>query len=157
MITPLTGLRSGSVFTVVVEYSGTPVVVTDRDQSVEGWVPTDDGAFVVGEPQGSPGWYPVNDNPRDKATFDDRGAMTLEALREKIGEGPFFTVIRDWATRHRYDNVTTARFIALAEKVSGMDLQHFLRRLAVPAGQADFLVGAVRLVEVGATLKIRHE
>ena len=38
--------------------------------SIEGWVPTDDGAFVVGEPQGSPGWYPVNDNPRDKATFD---------------------------------------------------------------------------------------
>ena len=33
-------------------------------------MPTDDGAFVVGEPQGSPGWYPVNDKPRDKATFD---------------------------------------------------------------------------------------
>ena len=70
VITPRAGLRSGSVFTVVVEYSGTPVVVTDPDQSIEGWVPTDDGAFVVGEPQGSPGWYPVNDNPRDKATFD---------------------------------------------------------------------------------------
>ena len=45
-------------------------VVTDPDGSIEGWVPTDDGAFVVGEPQGSPAWYPVNDNPRDKATFD---------------------------------------------------------------------------------------
>jgi aminopeptidase N len=33
-------------------------------------VPTDDGAFVVGEPQGAPGWFPANDNPRDKATFD---------------------------------------------------------------------------------------
>ena len=33
-------------------------------------MPTDDGAFVVGEPQGSPAWYPSNDNPRDKATFD---------------------------------------------------------------------------------------
>src|SRR4029450_9459231 len=40
--------------------------------SVEGWVPTDDGAFVVGEPQGSPGWYPVNDNPQDKATYTFR-------------------------------------------------------------------------------------
>jgi aminopeptidase N len=29
----------------------------------------------VGEPQGSPGWYPVNDNPRDKATFDFRVTM----------------------------------------------------------------------------------
>jgi aminopeptidase N len=70
VITPRSGLRSGSVFTVVIDYTGTPTVVTDPDQSIEGWVPTDDGAFVVGEPQGSPAWYPVNDNPRDKATFD---------------------------------------------------------------------------------------
>jgi aminopeptidase N len=45
-------------------------VITDPDQSIEGWVPTADSAFVVGEPQGSPGWYAVSDNPRDKATFD---------------------------------------------------------------------------------------
>jgi aminopeptidase N len=47
-----------------------PEVIVDPDQSIEGWIPTDDGAFVVNEPQGSPGWYPCNDNPRDKATFD---------------------------------------------------------------------------------------
>jgi aminopeptidase N len=70
VITPVAGLTSGSVFTVVIDYEGTPSVVTDPDQSIEGWIPTDDGAFVVGEPQGSPAWYPVNDNPRDKATFD---------------------------------------------------------------------------------------
>ena len=44
--------------------------MTDPDQSIEGWVPTDDGAVVVGEPQGSPGWFPCNDNPQDKATYD---------------------------------------------------------------------------------------
>jgi len=70
VITPAAGLRSGSSFTVVIDYAGTPGVVTDPDGSIEGWVPTDDGAFVVGEPQGSPAWYPVNDTPRDKATFD---------------------------------------------------------------------------------------
>ena len=64
------GLRAGTQFSVSVTYRGAPSVVTDPDQSIEGWVPTDDGAFVVGEPQGSPAWYPVNDNPRDKATFD---------------------------------------------------------------------------------------
>ena len=47
VITPQTGLTSGSVFTVVIDYAGTPAVVTDPDQSIEGWVPTDDGAFVV--------------------------------------------------------------------------------------------------------------
>jgi aminopeptidase N len=70
VVTPAAGIRSGQVFTVTVDYAGTPAVVTDPDQSIEGWVPTDDGAFVVGEPQGSPAWYPVNDNPRDKATYD---------------------------------------------------------------------------------------
>jgi aminopeptidase N len=44
--------------------------VIDPDGSKEGWTVTDDGAFVVNEPQGSPGWYPANDTPKDKATFD---------------------------------------------------------------------------------------
>jgi aminopeptidase N len=334
VITPPAGLRSGSAFTVAVDYTGTPAVVTDPDGSIEGWVPTDDGAFVVGEPQGSPAWYPANDNPGDKATFDfrvtvpagltvmangvlrssmsaggqttwvwreadpmapylstatvgefdlttsrvggvpsyvavdpqlakghvleqlpamvdfytsiygpypfdavgaivdsakqvgysletqtkpvfafmpseavlahelahqwfgdsvtlttwpdiwlhegfatwsewiwseheggksaaqwfkddynkpaqnlafwtpppgdpgsaaflfddtiyDRGAMTLEALREKIGEGAFFALMRGWATQNQYGNVTTAGFVALAERISGLDLEHF--------------------------------
>src|SRR5215211_6696034 len=63
IVTPRAGIRAGSSFTVTVEYAGTPSVVTDPDESIEGWVPTDDGAFVVGEPQGSPAWYPVNDTP----------------------------------------------------------------------------------------------
>jgi aminopeptidase N len=70
VITPAAGLPAGAVFRVVVGYSGVPEVITDPDESIEGFVPTDDGAFVVGEPQGSPGWYPANDNPRDKATYD---------------------------------------------------------------------------------------
>jgi aminopeptidase N len=70
VITPASGLVQGKTFTVTVDYAGQPRVVTDPDTSIEGWVPTDDGAFVVNEPQGSPGWYPVNDNPRDKATYD---------------------------------------------------------------------------------------
>ena len=69
-ITPASALRSGHQFTATVRYSGTPEVVTDPDGSIEGWVPTSDGAFVVGEPQGSPSWFPSNDNPRDKATYD---------------------------------------------------------------------------------------
>ena len=55
---------------VAVEYAGAPEPVVDPDESIEGWMPTDDGAFVVNEPQGAPGWFPVNDTPRDKATYD---------------------------------------------------------------------------------------
>jgi aminopeptidase N len=72
VITPKKKLKAGRHFLVTVEYAGAPEEVIDPDGSSEGWIPTDDGAFVVNEPQGSPGWYPVNDTPRDKATFDFR-------------------------------------------------------------------------------------
>ena len=60
-------------------------MITDPDQSIEGWIPTDDGAFVVGEPQGSPGWFPCNDNPRDKATYDF--AVTVPAGLTAMANG----------------------------------------------------------------------
>ncbi len=55
----------------------------------------------------------------------DRGAMTLQALREKIGDGDFFKLLRRWYKRNRYGNVTTAQFIATAERVSGQQLDAF--------------------------------
>ena len=85
IITPAAGIRSGSTFTVAVDYNGVPEVITDPDFSIEGWIPTDDGAFVVSEPQGSPGWYPSNDNPRDKATFDF--AVTVPAGLTAMANG----------------------------------------------------------------------
>jgi aminopeptidase N len=69
-VIPRRGIKDRHRFVVEVEYDGQPEPIVDPDESSEGWVPTEDGAFVVNEPQGSPGWYPANDNPRDKATFD---------------------------------------------------------------------------------------
>jgi len=69
-VIPRVPLHAGHSFTVIVGYGGQPVEIVDPDESSEGWVTTEDGAFVVGEPQGSPGWFPANDNPRDKATYD---------------------------------------------------------------------------------------
>jgi aminopeptidase N len=62
--------RERTQFSVVVEYEGVVEPIVDPDESIEGFIPTDDGAYVVNEPQGSPGWYPANDNPNDKALFD---------------------------------------------------------------------------------------
>jgi aminopeptidase N len=90
VITPKPRLDRGDDFTVKVVYRGTPEPVVDPDESIEGWIPTDDGAFVVNEPQGSPGWYPVNDTPRDKATFDFTVAVPAgrEAVANGILQGP---------------------------------------------------------------------
>jgi aminopeptidase N len=69
-VIPRDPLHAGHSFTVIVGYGGQPQEIIDPDESSEGWVTTEDGAFVVGEPQGAPGWFPANDNPRDKATYD---------------------------------------------------------------------------------------
>jgi aminopeptidase N len=84
-IDPRPKLKQGRLFVVSVEYSGTAEPVVDPDESIEGWIPTDDGAFVVNEPQGSPGWYAVNDTPRDKATYDIK--VTVPAGRVVMSNG----------------------------------------------------------------------
>jgi aminopeptidase N len=85
VITPARRLRAGRRFVVTARYAGVPEVITDPDESIEGWVPTPDGAFVVGEPQGAPGWFPANDNPRDKARFDL--AITVPRGNVAMGNG----------------------------------------------------------------------
>ena len=84
-ITPRSKIRRGSTFVVLVEYAGQPLPVVDPDEAIEGWVPTDDGAIVVNEPQGAPGWFPVNDTPLDKATYDF--AITVPAGSAAIANG----------------------------------------------------------------------
>lgn len=47
-----------------------------------------------------------------------RGALTLHALRLTIGDQAFFNLLREWAMRYRYSNVTTEDFIALTEEIA---------------------------------------
>jgi aminopeptidase N len=54
-----------------------------------------------------------------------RGGLTLEALREKVGDATFYSILRDWVAQHRYGNGTTQQFISLAEAESGISLAHF--------------------------------
>ncbi|MFF1544956.1 M1 family metallopeptidase [Streptomyces sp. NPDC058291] len=70
VITPRRALRKGERFQVAVAYQGTPAPVTDPDGSLDGWIPTDDGAFVAGEPQGAMTWFPADNHPLDKSSYD---------------------------------------------------------------------------------------
>jgi aminopeptidase N len=51
-----------------------------------------------------------------------RGGMTLQALREQVGDDDFFTILRTWIDEHRDETASTADFIALSERVSGEEL-----------------------------------
>ena len=61
------------------------------------------------------------------ATVYVRGAMALEALRQKVGSDVFFSILRRWTAEHRFANATIPDFIALAESESGTDLDEFFR------------------------------
>ena len=113
-ITPRHALKRGHKFTVEVEYGGTPQSIVDPDESLEGWVRTADGAFVVNEPQGSPGWYPANDNPQDKATFDI--AVTVPEGRTAIANGRLIKkrTKHGMTTWHWYEDSPMAPYLATA-------------------------------------------
>jgi aminopeptidase N len=51
-----------------------------------------------------------------------RGALTLHALRQRVGDEVFFEMIRTYFQRFKHSNATVEDFIALANEVSGEDL-----------------------------------
>ncbi len=66
-------LAVGDEITVSVTYSGQPQPVDTIAIPVElGWNNYGTGVYVASEPDGSAGWYPVNDHPLDKATYGFR-------------------------------------------------------------------------------------
>jgi aminopeptidase N len=81
-------------------------------------IPAEDEFWAT--PPGDPG----NDDLFNAATYD-RGAAALQALRVKIGDDPFFELLYRWTTENEDSNVSTADFLALAEEVSGQQLDQF--------------------------------
>ncbi|CAN5699799.1 M1 family metallopeptidase [soil metagenome] len=73
-IKPAASLRNGQPFTTTIAYSGVPTALTDPGVPFEkiGWLVYKPGIFVASEPSGAMTWYPVNNHPRDKATYTFR-------------------------------------------------------------------------------------
>lgn len=79
-------------------------------------------------PADSDFWQVLPGDPGEQNQFDDavydRGAMTMQALRTAVGDDAFFQILHTWTAKHRYSTATTAEFIALAEKISGQQLDN---------------------------------
>jgi aminopeptidase N len=69
------------------------------------------------------------------ATVYVRGAMTLQALRQKIGIGPMLRLLHRWTGEHRHGNATIGQFKALAEEVSGRGLDNLFQRWLYQRGK----------------------
>lgn len=105
-VIPVRALRKGRTFRVTVTYDGKPRTFTDSTGSTYGFLSAPDGALAVGEPEVAAFWYPVNDHPKDKATY--RITATVPKALQVVSNGlPSKTRVRGswatttWTVRHR--------------------------------------------------------
>ncbi|MGY4683854.1 M1 family metallopeptidase [Micromonospora aurantiaca (nom. illeg.)] len=89
IVTPSGGLPSGRRFTVEITYGGVPKPLPNAELGDGGFHATPDGAIALGQPESASTWYPVNDHPSDKATYDLAVTVPdgLAALSNGVPEG----------------------------------------------------------------------
>ncbi|MGZ3142025.1 M1 family metallopeptidase [Lentzea chajnantorensis] len=140
VVTPRGGLRKGQDVTVVVTYADVPSQVKDHN-GYTAWTKTPDGALAIGEPEIARWWFPANDHPTDKATFDVNVAVP-EGV-EVISNGTFLGNTRQingwtrWNWRSTKPQATYLTFLTIG--------QYELRQYAAPNGQPVFNAYSTRL------------
>jgi aminopeptidase N len=99
-------------------------------------------------PQNSAFWTVKPGDPGAANIFNiavyDRGAMTLHQLRLAIGDGAFFELVRTWAATYKYGNANQAQFHALAEQISGQDLDALFNTWLFTASRPVLAASAAR-------------
>jgi aminopeptidase N len=156
IVTPRHPLPVGERFKVRVRYRGKPHPVIDPDGSKDGWIPTPDGAFVADEPQGAPTWFPCNDYPTDKATYDFR--VTVPRAITAVANGKLVRRVRhrrrstfvwseDAPLATYLATVTTGRFRVNRSRAAGIPSY-----VAVDPSQAS--AAAAQLSKIPAILRL---
>jgi aminopeptidase N len=99
-------------------------------------------SFLAGynsRPGDSAFWGTVVADPQRDTMFASavyqRGAMTLQMLRERIGDTAFFKLLPAWTKLHKYGNANTADFIHLAERISGQQLDDLFQTWLFTTGK----------------------
>ncbi len=73
IITLEEALLEGEPFTTVIQYAGSPEKLLDPSAPIAlGWQEDIGGSFVASEPTGAMNWFPNNNHPADKATYNMR-------------------------------------------------------------------------------------
>lgn len=114
-------------------------------------------------PAGNAFWQVLPGDPGPKNQFAGavytRGAMTLQALRNVVGDKAFYATLRAWLSERKNGNGKVSDFTALAERVSGKQLDRlfkvwlFTKGKPAPTAANGFPAGAARVAERGAVPK----
>ncbi|GAA1975817.1 M1 family metallopeptidase [Isoptericola halotolerans] len=129
-------LEAGGTAAVSVAYAGNPAPATGPWGDV-GWEELTEGALVAGQPTGAPTWFPCNDHPGYKATYDL--SVTTDAPYTVVANAPLRTVTRRAGTRTWTFERTEPMCSYLATvQVGPYDVAALgdRARVARPAGQA---------------------
>jgi aminopeptidase N len=112
VVTPSDGLRKGARFTVEVAYAGVPHQISGPGLADGGFTATADGAIALGEPESASTWFPVNDHPLDKATYDIEITVPegLSALANGVPGGT--TTAAGWTTWRWSERAPMASYLA---------------------------------------------
>jgi aminopeptidase N len=112
-------------------------------------------ALYNGIPADDPFWDVVIGDPGVQLLFDNavyvRGAMTLQVLRNQVGDRDFFRILRAWAARKAGGNGTTGQFVALAERVSGEQLDGLFDAWLFTAGKPALEAASATAATAAAT------
>ncbi|MCW3843890.1 M1 family metallopeptidase [Micromonospora yasonensis] len=98
VVTPAVGLTSGNGFVAEIRYDGVPATLRNEVLGEGGWLHTSDGAIALGQPESASTWFPVNDHPSDKATYDFEITVPKELTAVSNGVPKGRSVRGDWAT-----------------------------------------------------------
>ncbi len=98
------------------------------------WLWSEESGGVTAHQHAAAHWYQlavldqdlILSDPGPQLMFDDRvykrGALTLHAVRLRIGDDAFFSLLRGWVGEYAHGTVTTAMFATFAEQHTGVPL-----------------------------------
>jgi aminopeptidase N len=95
-IRPAKPVANGALLRVVVRYAGAPATETSHGES--NWLANADEVVTMNEPHMATWWFPANDHPRDKASFDIR--ITVPRGTDVVANGVLVS------ERHRQGRTT---------------------------------------------------
>lgn len=90
---------AGSQFTLTIKYGGNPRPIESPWGEI-GWEETESGSLVASQPNGAPSWFPCDDTPCAKATYD----MTLTV------DNPFTVVANGELVSRRTAGASASRW-----------------------------------------------
>ncbi|WP_204293660.1 M1 family metallopeptidase [Actinoplanes campanulatus] len=108
-----------------------------------------DYVHAVAHPANDPFWQVLPGDPGPARLFHsavyDRGALTVHHLRKLVGDEDFSAILHAWTSTNRDGDGTTGEFQALAERISGVDLDAFLQTWLYTPGRPDLGVSTLSL------------